>query len=142
MGLVLSVVGLYGVMSYIVRARTQEIGIRMALGAQRTNVLHLILRQGVAQIAGGVVLGVGVALYVSNGMSRLVFQMSPWDPVGVGIELRHTCGDGFHDHAGARAASHMCRSVGGVASGIGQDIVRAVLAVAARWSTTHGSRAR
>ena len=86
-GLVLSVVGLYGVMSYIVRARTQEIGIRMALGAQRTNVLHLILRQGVAQIAGGVVLGVGVALYVSNGMSRLVFQMSPWDPWVLGLSF-------------------------------------------------------
>ncbi len=59
----------------------------MALGAQRTNVLHLILRQGVAQSAGGVVLGVGVALYVSKGMSRFVFQMSPWDPWVLGLSF-------------------------------------------------------
>lgn len=78
--LVLSIVGLYGVMAYAARSRTREIGIRMALGAQRTNVLRLMLRQGVLQIVVGIALGIVVALYVSRGLSRFIFQMTPWDP--------------------------------------------------------------
>ncbi len=78
--LMLSMVGLYGVMAYMARTRVQEIGIRMALGAQHASILRLIVKQGVAQIAGGVTLGVGVALYISTGISRMVFQMTPWDP--------------------------------------------------------------
>ncbi len=78
--LVLSIVGLYGVMAYTARSRTREIGIRMALGAQRTNVLRLILRQGALQIVVGIALGIVVALHVSRGLSRFIFQMTPWDP--------------------------------------------------------------
>jgi putative ABC transport system permease protein len=86
-GLVLAMVGLYGVMAYMVHARTRELGIRMALGAQRAAILRLVLRRGVMQISWGVVLGVAIALQVSRGISRLVFQMTPWDPWVLGASF-------------------------------------------------------
>lgn len=67
-------------MAYVAGARTQETGIRIALGAKSADVANLVMGRGAVQIAVGVILGVGIALYVSRGISRLVFQMSPWDP--------------------------------------------------------------
>jgi putative ABC transport system permease protein len=80
LGLVLSVVGVYGVISYSAAQRTQEIGIRMALGAQPAQIVFMVLRQGVTII----VLGLAVGLVCAFGLARLaagVLSVSPADPV-------------------------------------------------------------
>jgi ABC-type antimicrobial peptide transport system permease subunit len=68
LGLVLAVVGIYGVVSYSASQRTQEIGIRMAVGAQRTDILKMILRQGLLIVG----IGVGTGLLAAFAMARLV----------------------------------------------------------------------
>lgn len=83
-------VGLYGVMSFSVANRTQEVGIRMALGAQRSSVLKMIVKQGLVQIGIGLVLGTGLGLAMTRGMEQLYFQVEPWDPTvfaGIGLIL-------------------------------------------------------
>jgi predicted permease len=77
----LAVVGLYGVVSFVVSRRTQEIGIRMALGAQRSNVLRMILRNGISLAAGGVAIGMVVALAAAPLMRSLLNGVSPRDPL-------------------------------------------------------------
>jgi ABC-type antimicrobial peptide transport system permease subunit len=81
----LAAVGLYGVMSFAVARRTREIGIRMALGAERRRVMGLVLRD-VALLAG---LGIAIGLPVSLGLSRLLaaqlFGISPWDPATLAL---------------------------------------------------------
>ena len=79
-GLVLAVVGLYGVMAFSVQRRTHEVGIRMALGAGGRDILGLILRQGAIQLGIGLVLGVGLALALSRGIQVILFRVEPWDP--------------------------------------------------------------
>ena len=79
--LVLSAVGLYAVTAYSVAQRTQEIGVRMALGAERAQVSWLILRSGLAQLAVGVVLGLVGAWFASGIMQTLLVQMPARDPV-------------------------------------------------------------
>lgn len=82
--LFLASVGLYGVMSFSVSRRVQEMGIRMALGAGAHDVLRLILRQGLGQIAVGMVLGTGLALLVARGLALVIYDAPPWDPVTYG----------------------------------------------------------
>lgn len=77
----LAAVGLYGLLAYIVSARTREIGIRMALGAQVTDVLHMIIRQGLALAGLGVVIGLGAAAVLSRLMKTFVFGVKPLDPL-------------------------------------------------------------
>ncbi len=81
LALVLACVGLYGVMAYSVGQRTQEIGLRMALGAGRGQVLQLVMRQGLTLVGIGVVLGLAGALGVSRLIQSLLFG-SAYDPVG------------------------------------------------------------
>jgi predicted permease len=78
--LFLASVGLYGVMSFSVGRRIQEMGIRMALGAGGRDVLRLVLRQGMGQIAIGMVLGAGLALLVTRGLTAIIYDAPPWDP--------------------------------------------------------------
>lgn len=77
--LLLSAIGLYSVMAYVVSQRTREIGIRMALGARRTEVLKLITSQGMKLAAIGVVIGLALALAVSRGLSAILIGISPYD---------------------------------------------------------------
>jgi ABC-type antimicrobial peptide transport system permease subunit len=85
--LVLAAVGLYGVMSFNVTRRTREMGVRMALGAQPGDVIRLILRQGMIQLAIGLVLGSGLAFLLSKGLKIILFQVTFLDPVVVGATL-------------------------------------------------------
>ena len=78
--LVLSVVGVYGVMAHSVSQRTQEVGIRMALGAGRGSVLGMILRQGAALASIGVAIGLLIAAGVARTLSIFLFGVSPYDP--------------------------------------------------------------
>jgi predicted permease len=80
-GLTLATVGLYGVMSYSVRRRTREIGIRMALGARSGGVLGLVARQGLALAGIGVAIGLALALMVSRFASSLLYGVSATDPL-------------------------------------------------------------
>jgi predicted permease len=88
--LLLAGLGIYGVISYIVSERTHEIGIRIALGAERTNILQMVLRQGLGLALVGAAVGLIGALIVSYSMSGLLYGVRPTDPltfVGVAVLL-------------------------------------------------------
>jgi putative ABC transport system permease protein len=78
--LVLAAVGIYGVIAFSVGRRTQEIGVRMALGAQRGTVLRMLLRQGAGQLALGVLLGLPAAFGVSRLLGGVLYDVQPGDP--------------------------------------------------------------
>jgi len=81
LALLMAVIGLYGVISYSVTQRTQEIGIRMALGAQATGVLSLVIGQGM-QLAGiGAAIGLAASLAFSQLLKNQLFQVSAFDPL-------------------------------------------------------------
>ncbi len=79
-GLLMAVIGLYGVISYVATQRTQEIGVRMALGATRADILRLIAMEGIRLILLGSVLGLGTALATAQLLKSLMFKVGPRDP--------------------------------------------------------------
>src|SRR6185369_711761 len=79
--LVLASTGIYGVMSYSVSQRTHEIGVRMALGAGRLDVLKMIVRQGMTLVAVGLALGIVGAIALTRVMASLLFEVTPKDPL-------------------------------------------------------------
>jgi predicted permease len=81
LALILGTVGIYGVLSYTVSQRRQEIGIRMALGAGRSEVMKTILRQGMLLTVIGVVIGGVAAFFTTRIMASLLYEVSPTDPV-------------------------------------------------------------
>jgi len=80
LALVLAAIGLYGVMSHAASQRSREVGIRMAMGADRMELVGLVLRRGMLLSGAGLVLGVGVALFVTRGMASLLYGVSTSDP--------------------------------------------------------------
>jgi putative ABC transport system permease protein len=83
--LALAVIGTYGVMAYSVAQRTQEFGIRIALGASRADVLKLVLRKGLILSATGIVLGLIATVSVTRLMTSVLFEVRPGDPLILGL---------------------------------------------------------
>ncbi len=81
LALLLAAIGLYGVMSYAVSQSTRELGLRMALGADPSKLLRLVLSRGLALTAGGVLLGAAVALSLTRLMGNLLYNVSPREPL-------------------------------------------------------------
>jgi predicted permease len=84
LALVLSMVGIYGVISYLVGQRTHEIGVRVALGAQRSDVMRLVLGQGTKMALIGVAIGLAAALILTRLMTKMLFGVSASDPLTFG----------------------------------------------------------
>jgi predicted permease len=84
LALLLAAIGLYGVMSYAVSQSARELGLRMALGAEASNVWRLVMSRGLGLVAGGVVLGAAVALGLTRLMGNLLYKVSPRDPLAFG----------------------------------------------------------
>jgi ABC-type antimicrobial peptide transport system permease subunit len=82
--LLLAVIGLYGVMSYVVSQSTRELGLRMALGAGVTDLLRLIMSRGVLLTAGGIALGIAAAFGVTRFLGDLLYKVNPHDPLAFG----------------------------------------------------------
>ncbi len=90
LGLILAMIGIYGVISFSVTQRTREIGVRMALGAQPRDVLRMVIREGMLLAGAGIIVGVGGGLTLTRFMRSLLFEVKPTDPmtfVGVAAVL-------------------------------------------------------
>ena len=85
--LVLAGLGIYGVLSYLVNERTHEIGIRLALGAERRNILEMLLRYGLGLAITGAAIGLACALFLSNLMAGALYGIRPTDPITFGVVL-------------------------------------------------------
>ena len=80
----LATLGLYGVMSYMIARRRKEIGVRMALGADRRRVVQLILKEAILLLAVGLVMGVALSLWAGQVAEKLLFGVQPRDAVSLG----------------------------------------------------------
>ena len=78
--LLMAAIGIYGLMAYSVQQRTQELGIRMALGAQASSVRNMVIRQGMVLAVVGVVIGIGGALWLTHFLTSFLFGVKAWDP--------------------------------------------------------------
>jgi predicted permease len=87
LALMVSVIGLFGVMSYAVARRTKDIGIRMALGAQRRGVLQSILRESLILVGSGVLIGLAATVAATRFLKTLLFGLAPNDPTVIGVAI-------------------------------------------------------
>jgi ABC-type antimicrobial peptide transport system permease subunit len=84
-GLVLAMIGLYGVIAYLVAQRTQEIGVRMALGADKGDILRLVMGRSLRLILSGIAVGLVAALAATRVLASLLYSIGPHDPVTFGL---------------------------------------------------------
>src|SRR5260370_23058049 len=87
LALLLTSIGLYGILAYAVTRRTGEIGIRMALGAQRHNVIWLVVRETLRHVAIGAVAGVGAVLVTSHLIASFLYGVRPNDPLTIAVAV-------------------------------------------------------
>jgi putative ABC transport system permease protein len=92
LALLLASIGIYGVLSYLVGQRTREIGVRIALGAQRLHVLRMVLRDGVRMTLAGAALGVVAAFGLTRLMASMLFGVKPTDPITFAVVAVGLCG--------------------------------------------------
>jgi putative ABC transport system permease protein len=90
LALLLACVGLYGTMAYAVARKTNEIGIRMALGAERGAILGMVLRETAAIVVAGIVVGVPAAWIASSLLKTRLFGLTPHDPWSIGLSVAAT----------------------------------------------------
>jgi ABC-type antimicrobial peptide transport system permease subunit len=83
LALVLAMTGLYGVLSWLVAQRTREMGIRMALGAQRAGVIQLVLKQGMLLVGAGMAVGLVASVAASRALKGMIYDLSPLDPLAL-----------------------------------------------------------
>jgi ABC-type antimicrobial peptide transport system permease subunit len=83
LAVILASLGLYGVVVYSVQRRTREIGIRMALGAQRGSVIRMVMRHSLGLIAAGLAIGLPLSLWISRLTANLLFGVTPVDPITI-----------------------------------------------------------
>ena len=95
LGIFLAGVGLYGLVSYSVGRRTHEIGVRVAMGARPTDVFLLVMREALARIAIGTVIGLSVALATAQVIRAALYHVSPDDPVGIVVAVAVVAAVGF-----------------------------------------------
>jgi predicted permease len=95
LALILASIGLYGVTAYSVERRTSEIGIRMALGADRMSVLRMVLRSAFLQVGIGLAIGIPVAILGGHLMASQLFGVKPYDPLILSVTLVVLCGAAF-----------------------------------------------
>ncbi len=92
LALLLAGIGIYGVLSYLVGQRTREIGVRMALGAQRLDVLRMVLQDGARMTLAGAAIGIVAALGLTRLMASMLFGVKPTDPITFGLVAVVLCG--------------------------------------------------
>ena len=92
LALLLAGTGIYGVLSYLVGQRTREIGVRMALGAQRLDVLRMVLQDGARMTLAGTAIGIVAALGLTRLMASMLFGVKPTDPITFGLVAVVLCG--------------------------------------------------
>jgi putative ABC transport system permease protein len=80
-GLLIAAIGVYGVMSYSIQQRTQELGVRIALGAQASDLRNIVIRQGMTLTLVGAVIGIGVALWLTRFLASFLFGVKPFDRI-------------------------------------------------------------
>jgi len=95
LALLLASIGIYGVLSYLVVQRTQEIGVRMALGARHADVLRLVLADGARMMLVGIAIGVPAALGLTRWMTSMLFEVTPTDPLTFAAVAAILCGIGL-----------------------------------------------
>ena len=83
----LATVGLYGVIAYMVTRRRNEIGIRMALGADRSAVIRMVLREAAMLLMIGILIGTVLALFAARAANSLLFGLKSWDPASLAIAI-------------------------------------------------------
>jgi len=81
LGLLLAAVGIYGVIAYAVTQRTHDLGVRMALGADASDIALLVLREGFLLALAGVLIGLGATIALSHYLQALLFEIKPLDPL-------------------------------------------------------------
>jgi ABC-type antimicrobial peptide transport system permease subunit len=87
LALLLAAVGVYGVMSYVVAQRTNEIGVRVALGARTSDVMRLVVWQGMRPVLSGLAIGTAVAYVGTRAMRAILYSVSATDPLSFGVAL-------------------------------------------------------